>query len=133
MIIAFSADDKNGLESQISHHFGRCPYYIFVEVEDGKIKLVKAEDNPYYNSHGPGVVPQYIASKNANFIVAGGMGPRAVEFFEQYGVSPIIGVTGIVKDVVDDIIAGKYKVVSLRNYNPMIHDRHKGEIDHDRY
>ena len=31
--IAFSSEDNIGLKSQMSMHFGRCPYYTIVEVE----------------------------------------------------------------------------------------------------
>ncbi len=130
MIIAFSADDNEGLKSRISHHFGRCPYYVFVEVEDGHIVSVNGEENPYYTSHEPGAVPGYISSKNADFIVAGGMGPRAVQFFEQYRISPIIGVSGVVEDVLKDILEGKYETVGIRDYDPSKHDRHKDELEH---
>ncbi len=130
MIIAFSADDDEGLRSRISHHFGRCPYYIFVEVENKDIVSVNGEENPYFSSHQPGAVPEYISSKHAQFIVAGGMGPRAVQFFEQYRIAPIIGVSGKIEDVLDDILEGKYETVGMRNYDPSKHDRHKDERDH---
>ena len=32
MRIALSADNDNGLDSVISPHFGRCPYYVFVDL-----------------------------------------------------------------------------------------------------
>jgi len=35
MKISFASEDGKGLDSMLAHHFGRCPYYIFVEV-DGK-------------------------------------------------------------------------------------------------
>ncbi len=129
MVIAFSADNNEGLKSRVSHHFGRCPYYIFVEVDNKNIISVKGEKNPYFNSHEAGAVPEYISSKNANLIVAGGMGPRAVQFFEQYQVAPIIGVAGKVEDVLPDILEGKYETVGVRDYDPSKHDRHKNEMD----
>jgi predicted Fe-Mo cluster-binding NifX family protein len=130
MIIAFSAEDNEGLQSRISHHFGRCPYYIFVQVEDKNIVSVKGEENPFFSSHQPGAVPEYISSKNAAVIVAGGMGPRAVQFFEQFKVAPIIGVSGKIEDVLDDILEGKYKTVGVRDYDPLKHDRHRDELEH---
>jgi len=39
MKIAISTEDKNGLDSLVSHHFGRCPCYVFVEVEDQKVQI----------------------------------------------------------------------------------------------
>ena len=36
--IAFASEENTGLESRLSHHFGRCPYYVFVEIEDDEVK-----------------------------------------------------------------------------------------------
>ncbi len=125
MVIAFSTDEKNGLESRISHHFGKCPYYVFVKIENGEIKDVVSEDNPYASSHGPGVVPDFIASKGANIMVSGGMGPRAVEAFERHGIKTIIGLNGIVKDVLKDVMDNKYESVTSETYDIRKHDRYK--------
>ena len=125
MIIAFSTDEKNGLDSTISHHFGRCRYYIFVELENGEVRSISEAENPYANSHGPGMVPQFIASKNAKIIVSGGMGPRAVSFFQEYGVSPVVGKNGTVKDVLNDIINNNFEIVTPNTYDINKHDRFK--------
>jgi len=69
--IAFATEEALGLDSRLSHHFGRCPYYIFVDVEDNKIEKVDAKKNPYFNSHVPGAVPNFIANEGATIIIAG--------------------------------------------------------------
>ena len=53
MRIAFASEDKLGMEGEVSAHFGRCPYYTFLEVEDGKVKSWKVVDNPYHGNHVP--------------------------------------------------------------------------------
>jgi len=58
-------------------------------------------DNPYYPNHQPGVIPQFIHSQKANVMIAGGMGPRAIDFFNQYGIDVATGVQGKVRDVVE--------------------------------
>ncbi len=104
MIIAFSSDDNKGLEGILAYHFGRCPYFTFVEVEGNSVKNVTVENNPYINSHEPGVVPQYIHNKGAEMIVAGGMGPRAQEWFTQLDVTPIVGAYGRITDLVEQVV-----------------------------
>ena len=52
-------------------------------------------------------MPQFIANEGANVIVAGGMGPRAIGWFERLGVQPITGVSGRVKDVLDEYLTGR--------------------------
>ena len=80
MRIAFSCDDDRGLEGVVAHHFGRCPYYTFVEMDDGQVKRVEVTPNPYYGQHAPGVVPAFINSRGADVMITGGMGARAVAF-----------------------------------------------------
>ncbi|MCD6101481.1 MAG: dinitrogenase iron-molybdenum cofactor [Candidatus Cloacimonetes bacterium] len=104
MIIAFASDDKNGLDGVLAYHFGRCPYFTFVEVDKSKVKDVRIESNPYMGSHDVGVVPEYIHRKGGEMIVAGGMGPRAQEWFAKLGVKPMVGAYGRIKDVVEEII-----------------------------
>lgn len=105
MKIAFTSDEKKGLDSVISYHFGHCPYFIIVELDDeNKVKEVKSIDNPYAKEHNPGELPSFMYNLNINMIVTGGMGPRAQEFFAQYGVKPVIGAYGKVKDVLKEIL-----------------------------
>ncbi|MBR9691230.1 hypothetical protein GOV06_00415, partial [Candidatus Woesearchaeota archaeon] len=42
--IAISAAE-NDLESDVDSRFGRCPYFLIVEIEDKKMKHVKAIEN----------------------------------------------------------------------------------------
>jgi len=105
--VAFASEENMGLESRLAYHFGRCPYYVFVEIEDGEIKGVEVKENPFFGSHVPGAVPQFIADEGAKVIIAGGMGPRALDLFRRLNVQPITGVTGRVKDILEDYLAGK--------------------------
>ena len=112
MKIAFASEEDKDIESTVAHHFGRCPFYVFIDVdENGKVKSVETKANPYFSSHEPGVVPQYIAGEKANVMVAGGMGPRAIDWFAQLGVKAVTGASGSVKDVLNDYLNGKLNSV----------------------
>ncbi|MCX5906216.1 MAG: NifB/NifX family molybdenum-iron cluster-binding protein [Deltaproteobacteria bacterium] len=106
MRIAFASEDKQGLDGEVSMHFGRCPYYTFLEVEEGKVKTWKVVDNPYFGNHEPGKVPEFIHSQEAKVMIAGGMGPRAIEFFDGYGIEAVTGAVGKTKDVLDAYLRG---------------------------
>jgi len=108
MRIAVASDDSRGLDAVISQHFGRCPYYTLVEVEAGKVKEVKAVHNPFYGSHGqPGQVPDFIHNQGAQVIIAGGMGPRAIGFFNQFGIEAVTGASGQLRDALNSYLGGK--------------------------
>ncbi len=104
--ISFASDEDKGLESTLAHHFGRCRYYIFVDVENGEIKNIETKENPYFESHEPGVVPRFIAEQKADVIVAGGMGPRAIEWFEKLNVKPITTTPKRIKDILESYLKG---------------------------
>ena len=105
--IAISANDNRGLESAVSNHFGRCPYFIIAEIEENTIKSVEALENPFFHNHRPGQVPGFIHSHNVDVMLTGGMGHRAVDFFQQYGIQPITGAAGTVQQTLDRYLNGE--------------------------
>lgn len=92
MRIAISTD--NG---QVSAHFGRCPSYTIVDIEDGRVAGRLEIPNP---GHQPGFLPRYLAEKGVGIIIAGGMGPRAQGLFAGNNIQTIIGIQGAVDEVV---------------------------------
>jgi predicted Fe-Mo cluster-binding NifX family protein len=106
MRIAISADNNNGLESVVSPHFGRCPYFVLVDTDGQEITAVNAVDNPYYGNHRPGQVPAFINSHNVNVMLTGGMGHRAIIYFEQFGVQPVTGAMGTVRQSLERYLGG---------------------------
>ncbi len=111
MRIAISAEDTHGLDSVVSPHFGRCPHYVLVDVEGQQVKSVQAVDNPCYAQHAPGQVPGFIHSQGVNVMVTGGMGRRAIVFFEQYGIEAVTGASGMVRHALESYLGGELRGV----------------------
>jgi len=109
MRIAVSADNKSGLDSIVSPHFGRCPHYILVDVEGHEVTGIQEVDSPFDGHHEPGQVPGFIHSLGANVMLAGGMGGRAIMFFEQYGIEGVTGAYGTVRQSVERYLGGELK------------------------
>ena len=113
MKIALATDDDRGLEAVLSQHFGRCPYYVMVDIDGKEIKEAKVVKSPFYGSHGePGEVPAFIKGLGAQVIISGGMGPKAVGFFEQFGIQAVTGVSGVVREVISAYMDGVIKGAS---------------------
>ena len=106
MRIAVSADDNNGLDSVVSPHFGRCPYYILVDLESQEVRQVNTVENLYYGQHQPGQVPGLIHSQGADVMLTGGMGRRAIAFFQQYGIQAVTGASGTVRHALEQYLGG---------------------------
>jgi len=92
MRIAISTDGD-----YVSQHFGRCPSFTLVDVENGKLVKKEVVQNP---GHTPGNIPQFLHGKGAVAVVCGGMGGRAQGFFDEFGIKTIIGVEGTIEEVI---------------------------------
>ena len=107
MRIAVSADSRKGLDSIVSPHFGRCSHFVLVELDNHDVKDVREVDNPFYGHHEPGQVPGFINSLGANVMLTGGMGGRAITFFQQYGIEGVTGAYGTVRQSVESYLGGQ--------------------------
>jgi predicted Fe-Mo cluster-binding NifX family protein len=106
MRIAVSVDQDQGLASVVSHHFGRCPFYLLADVDGNQVQEVKVVANPFFQQHQPGQVPGFIHEQGANVIITGGMGRRAIGFFEQFNIEPVTGAFGTVGQVLEKYLNG---------------------------
>jgi len=115
--IALACEDNQGLSGQMSQHFGRCPYYLIVDVDGHEIKKTDSVNNPYYNNHVPGMVPQFINEQAVNVMIAGGMGPRAIDMFSNLGMEVVTGAIGNVGNVLQAYLRGE-----ISGVEPCEHD-----------
>jgi predicted Fe-Mo cluster-binding NifX family protein len=90
----------------VAPHFGHCPEYTLVEVNDGKVLEQKVIPNP---GHEPGFLPGYLASLGVNCIIAGGMGGRAQGLFAEENIQTFVGISGPVQQVIDNYLSGSLK------------------------
>ena len=124
--ITFACDDDQGLNAQVSGHFGRCPYYTLVDVNGSEIEGVNVIKNPYFNNHVPGQVPVFIKDQNANVMIAGGMGPRAIDLFTGFGIEVATGASGKVEDILNAYLKGDIKGIV-----PCAHDHEESCGGHE--
>jgi predicted Fe-Mo cluster-binding NifX family protein len=129
--IAVSSEGDRGLESTVSHHFGRCPYYVLVDVEGEELRDVATVENPFFGNHQPGQVPRFITEQGADVIVTGGMGRRALGFFENERIETVTGARGTVAEVLEDYLGGRLTGAepcrdSVRHTHEHRHRHHSG-------
>ncbi|HBI81730.1 MAG TPA: ATPase [Bacteroidales bacterium] len=110
----------------LSSHFGRCQAFAFVDVENDTVTKVTVLAPP---AHQPGTFPRFVAANGATDVIAGGMGPQAIDLFNQAGVNVFIGAP--VEEpakLVSDFITGKLQLSA--NYcdhsDGHHHDHHHG-------
>ena len=95
----------NGLESNVADVFGRCPYFIFVDTQNGQIKGFEAVENKMTaQPSGVGVsAAQMVAEKDISAVIAGAVGPRALEVFRQFDIQ-VYKASGSVKEAVQKFL-----------------------------
>lgn len=71
-------------------HFGHCEKFVIVSVDEDK-KEITGKEEAVPPPHEPGVLPKWLHEKGVNVIIAGGMGMRAQQFFQQFGISVVVG------------------------------------------
>ena len=106
MRIAISLETNDGLNSVVAHHFGRCPFFALVDMNEKEIQATEVIDNPYYSGHQVGEVPKFIHEQKADVMLSGGMGGRAIQFFQQFGIQAATGATGTLRSALDDYLGG---------------------------
>lgn len=92
MKVAISTDGE-----YVSEHFGRCPKFTLLNIENGKANSIIELDNP---GHSPGNIPRVLHDKGVELIICGGMGARAEGFFKQFGIKSLTGIRGKIEEVI---------------------------------
>ncbi|MCK5450094.1 NifB/NifX family molybdenum-iron cluster-binding protein [Candidatus Pacearchaeota archaeon] len=112
MKIAISSTGKD-LESEIDAKFGRCNYFLIIEIENEKVKSVKAIENTAKEQMGGAGITagEIVANEKINAVITVNLGPRAFSIFNQFGIKIYQG-QGKIKDVVQDFIDGKLTEVT---------------------
>lgn len=72
----------------LSPHFGHCEEFYVYEVEDNKIVNENIIVSP---PHEPGILPQWLSGYGVTDVIAGGMGHRAINLFNQAGINTFVG------------------------------------------
>jgi len=79
---------------RLSMHFGHCEKFIFFDVDPQSGQILHRDEVPA-PPHQPGFLPQWMAQRKVDLILAGGMGPRALGLFAQYGIQVVTGAPSI--------------------------------------
>jgi len=127
MKIAISTD-----RGYVSPHFGRCPSFTIVEIENGTILSIEEIDNP---GHHPGFLPEFFSNMGVDCIICGGMGQRAQSLFAEKGVAALLGITGKVDEVIQQFTEGKLKQGKslCQRESEKQHKDDKNRCDHSHY
>jgi len=93
----------------LSAHFGHCEKFAIYEVDNNQIVKENFVSPPL---HEPGSHPAFLRNLGCNTIIAGGMGVKAQQLFQQNNIEVIIGLQsdnlkGLVEAYISDELESK--------------------------
>ena len=113
MKIAISATGP-ALDAQVDPRFGRCRYFVIVDLETTQFEAL--ENSGAMGSGGVGIsAAQMIAGKGVEAVITGNCGPNAHQALSAAEIKVITGVTGNIRDAIEDYKSGKLQASSQPN------------------
>lgn len=91
-------------KNKLCTHFGHCETFIVFDVD---MEAKRINDHVSFTAppHEPGKLPQWLAGKGVQCVLAGGMGSRAIDLFHENGVKVVTGIkTGEPESIVNDFL-----------------------------
>jgi predicted Fe-Mo cluster-binding NifX family protein len=95
------------LDSEIDPLFGRCQYFLFVDMESLELEAV---ENPNFAvAEGAGIQSaQLVANKGVHTIITGQVGPNAFSVLRIAGVKILVEGSGKVREAVEKYKRGEF-------------------------
>lgn len=113
MKVLFTAKDGN-LESEIDPRFGRCSYFIIVDIDSMDFEYISNESA--MASGGAGIQAAQTAAKTGvKVVVTGNMGPNAFQTLSAAEISVFTGASGTIKDAIQMYKNGELKKIETPN------------------
>ncbi|MCK5475293.1 MAG: NifB/NifX family molybdenum-iron cluster-binding protein [Candidatus Pacebacteria bacterium] len=111
MKIAISSKEKD-LNGDIADTFGRCPYFLIVEIENEKVQGFEAMKNESAEQMGKAGISAAgaIAQKDVSAVITNNVGPRALDVLKQFNIEIYNG-SGTINEVLQKFIDKKLEVI----------------------
>ncbi|MDY0189828.1 MAG: NifB/NifX family molybdenum-iron cluster-binding protein [Desulfuromonas sp.] len=92
-------------QGKLAMHFGHCASFTIVTIDaNNNISATEEVEAP---PHEPGLLPAWLGERDVNLIIAGGMGQRAQQLFNDSGIKVVVGAPAeSVQVIVDNYLAG---------------------------
>lgn len=96
-------------DSEIDERFGRAGYFIIYDTEKDEFYSVDNSEN-LNAMQGAGVqAASNVASENVDVVLTGHCGPKAFSTLKAAGIEVVTGMSGSIKEVVDEYRGGDYQ------------------------
>ena len=76
-------------EGKLSQHLGHCEKFAVIDTDSSNSISNREDLTPPF--HEPGVLPKWLGDMGVNVIIAGGMGQRAQQLFNENKIEVVVG------------------------------------------
>lgn len=109
MKICFPALDSNGLDSEMSGHFGSAPFFLIVDTDTSEVSPL-GNDNKHHE-HGQCNPVAAFANSQVDVAVVSGIGAGAISKLGMHKIAVYQGATGTIGDNVELFKEGKLSLL----------------------
>lgn len=111
MRIAIAVEDVAQVHPKVSGHFGRCSgFYIYEFDYNGHISTKEFYVNPFQGTHnGNCQIPDYLQRLKVDNVIAGGMGRKAINSFNNYNIEVVTAPSLLVEEALHNYLDGELK------------------------
>ena len=109
MIVCIPTMSDSGMDAEVGAHFGRSPYFTFVDTSSGEVRVVENSGTHHGGARTPA---QLIVDEGPEVLLCSGLGRRAVAIFSDNGVAVYRGAQGTARQAVEDFQAGRLEAAS---------------------
>jgi predicted Fe-Mo cluster-binding NifX family protein len=96
------------LNSQVDPRFGRCSYFIIVDIETMNFESISNESS--MATGGAGIqAAQTVAKAGVDVVLTGNVGPNAFQTLSSAGIMVFIGANGTIKEAIEKYKKGELK------------------------
>ena len=100
--IVIPVSEENGIDAQLSQHFGMAPFYAIIDLDDdGEVIGQGTISNTSEHFGGVGLPPDRILQLQPKALVTYGLGSRALMKFQDAGVAVLRTEANTVREVVE--------------------------------
>jgi predicted Fe-Mo cluster-binding NifX family protein len=113
MKIAITATEPT-LDAAVDPRFGRCPFFLIVDPDNLAFEAI--ENASVALGQGAGIQSaQLMAEKGVTSVLTGNCGPNAHQTLSAVGIEVIVGCSGAVRNVIQQVKAGQLSAVNQPN------------------
>ena len=103
MKVCVPTDGEGVMDDLVGQHFGRALSYAMLDTDT---RMVESIQNTSQHHGGDVLPPELLASHGVEIMLCGGLGPKAVQMFENFGIEVFIGAQGTVGDAIESWESG---------------------------